>query len=163
MFPSSIRSTYLHRTDLISENCLTFVTKIFVYLIYMNSFDWPIIIDHRQIQLLDCNLCFNENTTFTILTATSSTKLYYMLFMLHMMTAFWRYEDDSKLSHHNIFCTLSLPTPQFLIFNDWRYLFQIKVYCSKINQQLWNHQLTCWETGDQHTITAFIMRTKSGH
>ena len=71
-------------------------------------------------------LHLNESEISTISSTISSTELCWMLFVQHMMTAFWRWWGNSKLwHHHKILCTLSPPIPQFLGLNGWKYLFQI--------------------------------------
>ena len=68
----------------------------------------------------------NESAIFTITSTTSSTELSWMLFVPHMMTAFWRLGHDGNfLHHHKTFSTLSPPIPQFIAYNSLKYLFQI--------------------------------------
>ena len=68
----------------------------------------------------------NESAISTIPSTISYTELYWMLFVPHMMTAFWRLGHDGKfLDRHKIFSTLSPPTLQFKAYNGLKYLFQI--------------------------------------
>ena len=56
----------------------------------------------------------NESAISTITTTIFSAELCWILFVPHMMTAFWRLGDDGKfLYHHKIISTLSPATPQF--------------------------------------------------
>ena len=57
----------------------------------------------------------NESAISTIPSTVSSTELCWMLFVPHMMTAFWRLGHDDEirafLHRHKTFSTLSPPIP----------------------------------------------------
>ena len=68
----------------------------------------------------------NETAISTIPSTISSTELCWMLFVPHMMIAFWRLGHDGKFLHrHKIFSTLSPPILQIIAYNGLKYLFQI--------------------------------------
>ena len=75
----------------------------------------------------------NESAISAIPSTISSTELCWMLFVPHMMIAFWRLGHDGKFLHcHKIFFTLSPPIPQFIVYKGLKYLFQILEYQDKL-------------------------------
>ena len=82
--------------------------------------------DRRQNITIGWYMRLNESAISTISSTISSTELCWMLFVPHMVTAFWRLGHDRKFLHrHKIFSTLSPPILQYITYNSLKYLFQI--------------------------------------